>query len=165
VSVPLREGPLVGATFTPTLPEPLPADEVSVSHSALLNAVQGHPALVVTATCCDPPAGGAANVDGEMVYAQPSDCVMLKWKPAIVSVPVRGGPVVDATENPTGREPFPVALDVIATQSTSDVAVHVHSGLDARTSTLPVPPAFDSAVALLDNSSLHSPAACVTCAR
>jgi|KBSMisStandDraft_5_1062788.scaffolds.fasta_scaffold579646_2 hypothetical protein len=90
---------------------------------------------------------------------------MLKWKPAIVSVPARGGPVVDATENPTGSDPFPLALELIETQSTSDVAVQVHSGLEARTSTLPVPPAFENDVALLDNSSLHSPAAWVTWAR
>ena len=90
---------------------------------------------------------------------------MLKWTPAIVSVPARGGPVVDATENPTGRDPFPLPLDVMETQSTSDAAVHVQSGLEARTSTLPLPPAFENDVALLDNSSLHSPAACVTGAR
>lgn len=165
VSVPLRDGPAVGATFTPTLPEPLPADDVSVSHSSLLDAIQGHPALVATVTCCEPPDRDTANVDGEIAYAQPSDCVMLKWTPAMVSVPARGGPVVDVTENPTESDPFPLALDVMEAQSVSDVAVQVQSGLEARTSTLPVPPAFENDVALLDSSSLHSPAACATCAR
>jgi hypothetical protein len=165
VSVPVRDGPVVGATFTPTLPVPVPAGDVRVSQSSLLDAVHGHPVLVVTVTCCEPPAGDTANVEGEIVYTQPSDCVMLKWKPAIVRVPARGGPVVDATENPTGSDPFPLALDVMETQSTSDAAVQVQSGLEARTSTLPVPPAFENEVALLDNSSLHSPAACDTCAR
>src|SRR5262245_13493162 len=85
--------------------------------------------------------------------------------PAIVSVPDRGGPVVDATVNPTAAEPFPLALDVMEIQLASEVAVHVQSGLDARTSTLPVPPVCGSDVALLDNSNLHSPAACVSWAR
>ena len=86
----------------------------------------------------------------------------LKWIPATVSVPVRGGPVVEVTVNPTVAEPFPLALDVTEIQLASDVAVHVQSGLEACTSTLPVPPDCGSDVALLDNSYLHSPAACVT---
>jgi len=51
--------------------------------------------------------------------------------PAIVSVPVRGGPVVEATVNPTVAEPFPLALDVTEIHVASDAAVHVQSGLDA----------------------------------
>jgi hypothetical protein len=85
--------------------------------------------------------------------------------PAIVRVPVRGGPVVDATLNATGAVPFPFAFDVTEIHSTSDAAVHVHSPLEARTSTLPVPPACGNDVALLDSSNRHSPAACATCAR
>jgi hypothetical protein len=67
VSEPVRDGPVVGATFTPTLPEPLPADDVSVSHSVLLEAVHGQPVLVVIVISCDPPDGVAANVEGEIV--------------------------------------------------------------------------------------------------
>ena len=67
----------------------------------------------------------------------------LKCRPAIVSVPARGGPVVGATVKETAAEPLPFAPDVIAIQSASDAAVHAQSALDAPTSTLPVPPACD----------------------
>jgi hypothetical protein len=80
-------------------------------------------------------------------------------------VPVRGGPVVGATVNATGAEPLPLAFDVTEIQLASDVAVHVQRALDARTSTVPLPPVCGNDVALLDNSYLHSPAAWVTCAR
>ena len=83
----------------------------------------------------------------------------------MVSVPARGGPVVEATVKLTGAEPLPLALEVMDTQSTSEAAVQVQSALDARTSTLPVPPARGNDVALLDSSSLHSPAAWLTWAR
>jgi hypothetical protein len=70
----------------------------------------------------------------------PSDCVTLKCCPAIVIVPARGGPVVGATVNVTVADPFPFAFELTEIQSTVETAVHVQSGLDARTSTLPVPP-------------------------
>ena len=66
---------------------------------------------------------------------------MLKCRPAIVSAPVRGGPVAGATVNETLADPLPFAPDVIAIHSASDCAVHVHNALEARTSTLPDPPA------------------------
>jgi len=77
----------------------------------------------------------------------------------MVSVPTRGGPVVAATVNVTDAEPFPLAFVLTEIQSTSEEAVHVQSGLDARTSTLPEPPACAKAVALLESSKRHSPAA------
>ena len=96
---------------------------------------------------------------------QPSDWVTLKWSPAIVSVPVRGPPVLAATVNATGLEPLPLTFDVIAIHSASDAAVHVHSGLEARSSTLPVPPACPNDAEVPASSNRHSPAACVICAR
>jgi len=57
-----------------------------------------------------------------------------------VSVPVRGGPAVGATLNATDAEPFALAAEVTVIQFTVDAAVHWHSALDARTSTLPLPP-------------------------
>ena len=77
----------------------------------------------------------------------------------MVSVPTRGGPVVAATVNATDAEPFPLAFVLTEIQSTSEEAVHVQSGLDARTSTLPDPPPCANAVALLESSKRHSPAA------
>jgi hypothetical protein len=96
---------------------------------------------------------------------QPSDWVTLKCKPAIVSVPVRGAPVVGATENATAAVPLPLAFVVCEIHSASDVAVHVHNGLEARRSAVPAPPACPNDAELLPSSNLHSPAACVICAR
>jgi hypothetical protein len=90
---------------------------------------------------------------------------MLKCKPAIVSVPVRGAPVVGATENDTAAVPLPLAFEVIEIHSASDVAVQVHNGLEARRSAVPDPPVCPNDAELLPRSNLHSPAACVICAR
>ena len=165
VRVPVRVGPLVGATFTLTVPGPDPAAVPTVIQFALLDAVHGQPAPAVTDTSCDPPAAPAAYVAGEMEYVQPSDCVTLKCNPAIVNVPARGGPVVAATVKETVADPFPFAPELIEIQFTSDTAVHVQSALDACTSTLPVPPVCGIDVALLERSIRHSPAACAICAR
>ena len=89
----------------------------------------------------------------------------LNCSPAIVSVPVRGGPVVGATLNETAAEPFPFAPELIAIQSASDEAVQVQSALDARTSTLAVPPPWPKDAALFPSVKRHWAAACVTCAR
>src|SRR6476646_7387592 len=83
----------------------------------------------------------------------------------MVSVPARGGPVVEATLKLTGAEPFPLGFEVMDTQSTSEAAVQLQSALEGRTSTLPVPPARGNDGAWLDSSSLHSPAAWLTWAR
>ena len=61
--------------------------------------------------------------------------------------------------------PVPLAPERMVIQSASATAVHVHSALDARTSTCPVPPAASK---LPDSSAsviVHSPAACMTSAR
>jgi hypothetical protein len=165
VAVPVRDGPLVGATVTVTEAGPDPDAGPTEIQSALLEAVHGHPAPEVIATARVPPAASSEYVVGVTVYVHPSDCVTLKCCPAIMRVPARGGPVVGATVKVTVAEPFPFAFELTEIQSTSDAAVHVQSGLDARTSTVPVPPLWGSPVALLDSSSRHSPAACATCAR
>jgi hypothetical protein len=105
----------------------------------LLEAVQGQPAPAVTVTTFEPPAAPAEYVNGAIAYVQPSDCVTLKGSPAIVTVPVRGGPVVGTTLNATGAEPLPFAVDT-SIQGTSDATLHEHRELDARRSTLPFPP-------------------------
>ena len=78
MTVPVREGPLVGAAVTATTPGPDPVDVPTDNHGALLAAVHGHPALAATVTAWDPPDGPGANVIGEIVYEQPSDSVTLK---------------------------------------------------------------------------------------
>ena len=90
---------------------------------------------------------------------------MLKCSPAIVRPPVRGGPVVAATVNETIAEPLPLAPDVIEIQPVSDSAVHVHSALEARTSTLPEPPDCGIDAELSASVKRHVDAACVTAAR
>ncbi|HEX6973397.1 MAG TPA: hypothetical protein VF147_03295 [Vicinamibacterales bacterium] len=58
-----------------------------------------------------------------------------------MSVPARGGPVVGATVKATVDDPLPLAPEVIVIQSVSDDAAQEQSALDARTPTLPLPPA------------------------
>lgn len=87
-----------------------------------------------------------------------------RW-PAIVSDPTRGGPVVGATEIVTEPLPRPFAPDVISTHGESDVAVQVQSALEARTSMRSVPPAGGNSADESASDMVHSPAACVICAR
>jgi hypothetical protein len=67
VSVPVRDGPDVGATLSVTVPGPAPAAGATVIQSALLEAVHGHPAPLVTATTWDPPADPAEYDSGATV--------------------------------------------------------------------------------------------------
>ena len=105
----------------------------------LLEAVHGQPGAEVTVTALEPPEAPAAYVDGAIAYVQPSDCVTLKRNPAIVSVPVRGGPVVGATLNAMDAEPLPFTVEIWI-HGTSDATVQVQRELDAFTLTLPPPP-------------------------
>jgi hypothetical protein len=165
VTVPVRDGPEVGFTVkvTPPLPDPLVVP--SVIQSALLAAVHGQPAPAVTAIVPAPPAAPVAKLAGAIANAQPSDWVTLKESPAIFRVPVRGGPDVGATVNATGADPRPLAPEVMVIQSASEVAVQLHNPLDARTPTLPVPPAVANEAELSASENVHSAAACVICAR
>jgi hypothetical protein len=65
VSVPVRDGPEVGATVNVTVAGPVPAAAPTVIHSALLAAVHGQPAPLVTVTTCDPPAAPVEYAGGE----------------------------------------------------------------------------------------------------
>lgn len=102
---------------------------------------------------------------GAIEYVQPSDWVTLKWRPAILNVPVRGAPVVGATVKVTAAEPVPFGFEVIEIQPAEDEAVHVQRELEARTLTLPEPPVWAKDAEESDSSNRHSAAACVTCAR
>jgi hypothetical protein len=65
ISVPVRDGPDVGATLNVSVPGPAPAAAATVIQSALLAAVHGHPAPAVTVTTCDPPAAPAEYAGGD----------------------------------------------------------------------------------------------------
>ena len=126
VSVAVRAGPAVAATAKVTVPPPLPlVPDVTVIHGALLVAVQVHPLAVLTPTVRVPPPASTLCVSGDTSKAQPGDCVTVNTWPAIVAVPVRGGPVVAATVKLTAPLPVPelVASEI---QLTSLAAVHGH---------------------------------------
>jgi len=81
------------------LPLPVPlAPEVTLMKASLLVAVQAQPVPDVTLTA------PAAILDGKFcavelrVKVQPFACVTVTVCPATVSVPVRAGPVLAATE-------------------------------------------------------------------
>jgi hypothetical protein len=141
VSVPERDGPVVDAIASATDPGPVPVPPaVTLIHTSFVVAVHGHPPPVVTVRVRAPPEGSTVTLSGATSYVHPADSVTEKGSPAMVSVAVRGGPVVGATLNATDAEPFPLAAEVTAIQSALDVAVHGHSPLDACMSTLPFPP-------------------------
>jgi hypothetical protein len=170
VTVADRAVPVVGATVTETEPGPvtLVPDPDMVIQSTLLDAVHVHPLVVVTATVPVPPSDPIWYVVGFSVYAhpcEPSDWVTLNWWPAIVMLPVRGGPVVAAISNVTAPVPVPLAEGRIVIQSESATAVHVHNALDARTSMRPDPPDGSKLAASCPSVMVHSPAACEISAR
>ena len=67
VSVPVRAGPVVGATSNCTVPFPLPLPPPAIAiHGTLLVAVHGHAAALVTPTDPEPPALATEN-----------DCVLI----------------------------------------------------------------------------------------
>jgi hypothetical protein len=164
-AVPVRCGPLLDGTVSVTVPGPEPAWGLMPIHGTLLAAVHGHPAPLDTATLAEPPPGDRSWAFLSIAYVQPCDCVTLNRCPAIVSVPARGGPVVAATEIASGPLPLPVDDDVIWIHDESEVAVHEHRGLDACTSIRAVPPADEKSADGDDRVMMHSPAACVICAR
>src|SRR6188768_3489457 len=103
VSVPLREAPELAATLNCTVPLPEPlAPDVTVIHESLLAAVQPHPAGAVTPTAL--PVAAPLPTDwfvGLIEDVQFPACVTVKVWPPTVSVPVRAGPALAATLNPT----------------------------------------------------------------
>ena len=108
VSVPVREGPVAAATLNVTVPEPLPPPpEVIASHGWLLVAVQPQPSPALTLTLRVPPPDSTVSESGETARLHPGDCVTVNGCPAIVAVPVRVGPLVDATATDTLPLPLP----------------------------------------------------------
>jgi len=108
LSVPERGGPFAAATLNVTVPVPLPpAPEEIVIHGVLLAAVQPQPLPALTLTVRLAPAGSTVSARGDTSKLQPGDCVTVTICPAIVSVPVRVGPVVGAAVTPTLPLPVP----------------------------------------------------------
>ena len=104
-------------------------------------AIQVHPGLVLTATEPGPPKYGRFWLAGLMLNVQPEAWLTVNVRPAMVSVPLRAGPVVDATPNCTVPLPVPLLPLVIVIHDALLAAVHAHSGTVA-TATALEPPAL-----------------------
>jgi len=103
-------------------------------------AVHAHPVPEVTATLPVDAADGAVAVSGEIENAHPGDCVTATGWPAIVTVPERAGPVVDATTTLTVPFPLPDERPCSEIQPSFETADHSHSAF-ALTEIGSVPPA------------------------
>ena len=122
VSMPVRAAPVFSATLKPTTPLPVPAaPDVTVSHTALLTAVHGHAAVVVTftvpvfaveGTFCAVGASAYVHAGGGGGGAAPAACDTVNVRFAIETAPVRAAPVFAATANVTTPFPRPVGPDV-----------------------------------------------------
>ena len=143
VSVPVRTAPLLfTVALTDTVPFPVPDEpDVMDNQPAFDDAVHAQPAPAVTVTGPLPPATPTITVVGATVnvHGTPSWLTVNVW-PAIVSVPVRDGPVFAATVKPTGPLPVPDAPEVTTIHDAFEVAVHVQLAA-AVTIADPVPPA------------------------
>jgi hypothetical protein len=141
VSVPLRPDPVLAAAvnLTDPLPDPV-APLVTVSHDALLAAVQLHPVAAVTLLLPPPPAAAIDCVVGEIDGEQDAAaCVTVNVAPAIVSVPVRfDAALFAATLKAAVPLPDPVAPPVTEIQASLLAAVH-EQPVATLTLLLPVP--------------------------
>jgi hypothetical protein len=137
VSVPLRAGPVVGATANWIVPFPFRLPPlVIVIHDALLVAVHSHPGAVVTATVPEPPLLATEYDSGSMLTWHPLPWVTVKTCSPIRRVPIREGPAHASTRNATIPSPVPDVDDVIDIHAVSLCAVH---GQAAAVVTLIVP--------------------------
>jgi hypothetical protein len=125
VSVPAREGPVLASTSKETAPLPVPLGVDSVIQLVLVFAVQSQPLPAVTVDDkVAAPAPGVCDV-GETPKVHPAACVTLTVCPAMMSEPLREGPVLAATLN--AAVPLPVPLPVVTViQLVLVVAVQVH---------------------------------------
>jgi hypothetical protein len=119
VSVPVRcELLVLGATLKLTAPPPEPvAPPVTVIHDVLLTPVQLHPDVVVTVDAPVPPPATMDWLEGEIENAHDvPDCVTVRVRPAIVTVPVRDCVVLLAVTL-TLTVPLPLPLAPLVTVS------------------------------------------------
>jgi hypothetical protein len=146
--------------------DPLPVPElpaVMVSHGALLDAVQPHPAPAVTGTLPVNPAEEMLAVIGEIEveHALPA-WLTVKVLPPIVIVPVRGVvPAFGDTTYVTEPLPVPDAPPLIVIQESLLAAVHEQSAptLTGTTPVNPVDPRFAEAAEMVG---IQGAPACVT---
>jgi hypothetical protein len=155
VIVPVRTAAVFAATVKLTDPLPVPAaPAVIVIHDALLTAVHAHvPPAVTVIAVPGPPASAIDSLAGAIVLVQlgavggagaggiggcdASCCVMVCVRSAMVTVPVRDGPLLASMRNATAPLPLPWAPDAIVIHDALLVAVHVQP-FDADTATLAV---------------------------
>lgn len=148
VIVPVRAEPVFGVAAKVTLPLPVPLwPDVMVIHAALLVAVHAQPLVVVTAT--GPPVPPAPPIDTlvgctENAHATAACDTVNVW-PAIVSVPIRAGPVFAATLKVTLPLPVPVAPDVMVIQDALLAAVQPQPAPAVTATLLPVAPLASTA--------------------
>jgi hypothetical protein len=137
VSVPLRAGPVFGATANWIVPLPfrLPPP-LTVIQDALLAALHSHPAAVVTATVAEPPVCATECDSGLMLKRHPRAWLTVKTCSPIRRVPGRDGPSQTSTRNATVAGPVPDDTDVIDIHAFSLCADH---GQAASVVTLIVP--------------------------
>jgi hypothetical protein len=87
---------------------PVPAGVATVIQLALLDAVHGQPAPVVTDAALISPAGPTSRAVGATLYVQPFACDTESVCPAIETFPSRAGPEFAAIENGTCPGPLPL---------------------------------------------------------
>ena len=139
MSVPFRGAAVVlGVPLNSTEPVPVRlAPDVTVSHVAVLVAVHGQDAEVVTVTALPgPPPAATAWLVGLIPYVQ-AICETVKVWPAIVSVPLRGAVVLSVALNSTEPLPVPRAPDVTVSHVALLVAVHGQSAAVVTVTGLP----------------------------
>jgi hypothetical protein len=144
VSVPVRVAPVFAWTVNCTVPLPVPDEpEEIVIQGTLLTAVHPQPLGAVTDDEPVPPAAATVCDVGEIEYEQPLFWVTVNVCPAIISVPVRSGPVFAWTANCTVPFPVPEVPEEIVIHATLLEAVHVQED-PVVTAVEPVPPAAAS---------------------
>ena len=109
VTVPVRGGPLFGATVNGTWAGPVLEAAPGVIQGALLEAFHGQPEPVDIDAVPVPPPGATVCESGVTLYVHPPACVMVTVRPPTDSVPCRAGPEFAATEK--GTWPLPLPLD------------------------------------------------------
>jgi hypothetical protein len=187
-NVPSRFLPWFPATVIRAVPLPLPfAPSVTTSQDSFDLAVHVQPLPVDTLIVLVPPSASTSISSGEIEKVHVGGgsgggdggggegggggvpgaaCVTVNARPAIVSVPVRAGPMFAPTLNPTEPFPLPLAPDVTVIHVALLTAVHRHPAC-VDTATVPASPDAAAFWAGDEIANVHDAlaAACVTSAR
>jgi hypothetical protein len=142
VTVPDREAPVLAATASVTVPEPVPeAPFDTVIHGTFGCAVHPQPSPAVTATFTVPPPPPTVWPVGAIEYVQvvPACEMPNAWSPTAIAVWRTAIDGFGATLNSTRPGPFPLAPAPIVTQSDELAAVHWQPAAVA-TAIEPLPP-------------------------